>query len=192
VEISTPPVGAVYLLNATVSANYHCADGLSGVSSCAGPVATGETLVTATPGSQTFTVDSRDVAGNTTIAARTYAVQYAFSGFGRPVETGVTNVVKAGRTVPIKYSLTDAAGAVIAELASFVSLRSTAAGCNGSAVDAEVEDTEAAGDTTVRYDPATGEFQYNWKTEKGWAGSCRALELTLSDGTRHRVMFEFR
>jgi hypothetical protein len=31
---------------------------------------------------------------------------------------------------------------------------------------------------------------YVWKTENGWAGSCRYLSLRLVDGTEHRAAFQ--
>ena len=192
VVVTAPSDGAVFLLNAGVSAGYGCSDTLSGVASCVGTVAAGGTLATSTPGSHAFTVESVDSAGNTTSVSRPYSVHYAFSGFGRPIDPGATNVAKAGRTVPVKYSLRDATGTLISDLGSFTSLRSTVAGCDGSDQTAAVEDTDGAGDTAIRYDVLTGEFQYNWKTEGSWAGSCRALELTLNDGSRHRVIFQFR
>jgi pimeloyl-ACP methyl ester carboxylesterase len=192
VEVTTPQDGAVFLLNAMANAGYGCSDALSGITTCVGTVPAGAAIATSAPGSHAFVVESGDTAGNSTSVTRKYSVQYAFSGFGRPIDAGATNVAKAGRTVPVKYSLSDATGALVSDLTSFVSLRSIAVGCDGSSSGAEVEDTDAAGDTSIRYDALTGEFQYNWKTEGGWAGSCRTLELTLKDGTRHRVMFQFR
>ena len=41
------------------------------------------------------------------------------------------------------------------------------------------------------YDPATGIYTYNWKTEKGWANSCRRFVLKLTDGTYHYADVHF-
>ena len=38
---------------------------------------------------------------------------------------------------------------------------------------------------------ATDVYQYAWKTQAGWAGSCRALVIKLVDGTEHKVFFRF-
>jgi len=32
---------------------------------------------------------------------------------------------------------------------------------------------------------------YVWKTNKAWAGTCRQLDVQLSDGTDHLADFEF-
>jgi hypothetical protein len=31
-----------------------------------------------------------------------------------------------------------------------------------------------------------------WKTDKGWAGTCRQLIIRLSDGTTHLANFKFK
>ena len=58
--------GHTYALNQAVPASYSCADesGGSGVASCAGPVASGSPIDTASVGSKTFTVQASDNAGN--------------------------------------------------------------------------------------------------------------------------------
>lgn len=104
----------------------------------------------------------------------------------------IANVARAGRTVPVKYSLRDANGASIADLASFVSLTSAAVACDADAPDVLAEETDAAGSTTIRYDVDANQFVYNWKTDSAWAGSCRLLQLALNDGTKRLALFEFR
>ena len=37
----------------------------------------------------------------------------------------------------------------------------------------------------------TGEYQFNWKTEKSWTG-CRRFELKLVDGSLHIADFRFK
>ena len=64
VVITTPPNGATYLLNAAVAANYACTDGLAGIASCAGPVANGANINTASVGGKSFAVNATDQAGN--------------------------------------------------------------------------------------------------------------------------------
>jgi hypothetical protein len=43
-------------------------------------------------------------------------------------------------------------------------------------------------------DPAGrgGNWQYNWKTDKAYAGTCRTMVLTLSDNTTHSATFKFK
>ena len=62
--------------------------------------------------------------------------------------------------------------------------------CQASSTDALEE--YATGTTSgLKYDPVANQYIYNWKTESGWAGSCRRLIVTLADGTSHRANFTF-
>lgn len=190
-QIATPAQGAAYLLNAAVTTTYGCVDTLSGVTACAGPVASGAALDTSTVGAKTFTVNSLDAAGNPAVASHAYNVQYAFSGFSNPIATlPALNKVNAGRTVPVKYSLRDATGAVVPDLSSFTSLVSAPVACDTNAPTADAEETDATGSTTIQFD--SGQFIYHWQTQSAWAGTCRVLQLTLMDGTQHTVAFQFR
>jgi hypothetical protein len=190
-QITTPGEGATYLLNAVVNASYGCSDALSGVNACIGPVAHGAALDTATVGAKTFTVTSADVAGNHGTMSHSYAVQYAFSGFANPIAVmPALNVANAGRTVPVKYALRDANGAAISDLTSFVSLMSAPIACDSNVPSADAEQTDAPGSTAIVFD--SGLFHYNWKTSAAWQGTCRVLQLTLQDGTRHMAAFQFK
>jgi hypothetical protein len=190
-QIATPANGAVYLLNAIVNAAYGCADTLSGVAACAGTVGAGAAVDTATVGNKTFTVSVADAAGNHSALSQAFTVQYAFSGFSNPIAAmPAMNTAKAGRTVPVKYSLHDVNGAVISDLTSFVSLISAPVSCDTNVPTAAAEETDAAGSTTIHFE--SGLFVYNWKTQSSWVGTCRVLQLTLNDGSRHMVNFQFK
>jgi hypothetical protein len=193
VIISAPANGAVFLLNAPAASNYACSDTLSGLLSCNGPVGSGSVADTSSVGTRQFTVNASDVAGNTTSRTHAYTVQHAFSGFANPVAAmPMHNVVNAGRTVPVKYVLQDANGAPTTDVATFVSLASVAATCDATAPSVVAEETTAAGSTQIRWDAAAQQFVYNWKTEQDWQGTCRVLQLTLNDGTKHAAMFQFK
>ena len=45
------------------------------------------------------------------------------------------------------------------------------------------------GTSTGRAD--TGQYTYVWKTEKGWAGSCRQMVTVYQDGTLRSALFKF-
>jgi microsomal dipeptidase-like Zn-dependent dipeptidase len=194
VNIATPASGTEYLLNAVVEASYVCTDALSGVASCNGPVGSGSPLDTATAGARQFSVSAADVAGNGAAASHPYAVRYGFSGFLSPLAPApVVNNAKAGRTIPVKYRLSDANGTLLSDLGTFVTLQSAPYPCDAGAPSIIVGETaETAGSTVLRYDAASQQFVYNWQTSSAWAGTCRALQLGLADGTNHVAVFEFR
>ena len=38
----------------------------------------------------------------------------------------------------------------------------------------------------------SGLYKYVWKTDRGWAGTCRELRVLLVDGTLHTARFKFK
>ena len=44
-------------------------------------------------------------------------------------------------------------------------------------------DAETAGNSGLTYDPALDVYTIPWKTSKSWAGSCRTIEVTFTDGS---------
>ena len=107
ITIHTPPNGASYLLSEAVISNYSCSDNLSGVHDCYGSVPNGFSINTAAVGLKNITVSSSDFAGNTTTLTHEYSVQYRFLGFIPPIRNDGSSIFKSGRTVPVKFQLTD-------------------------------------------------------------------------------------
>ena len=54
-----------------------------------------------------------------------------------------------------------------------------------------VEETGAAGSSSLSYPPETDRYHYVWKTDASWAGTCRRLAIGLGHGTFHRADFKF-
>jgi len=194
ITLTTPSNGASYLLDAQVLAGYSCDDGASGLATCAGPVANGDAVDTSSTGSFTFMVNASDRAGNTASATNRYsvAIRYSFGGFFAPVDNlPVVNTVKAGRAVPIKWSLLDGNGGYLSSLGTFKSLTSQSVACASGAATSPVEESAAPGGSGLSYDSLTHQFQYNWKSSSGWKGTCRVLTLELSDGQKQYASFRF-
>ena len=194
VNITSPADGGSYLLSSQVLADYSCSDALSGVASCAGPVANGDPVATSTEGDFSFTVSAADQAGNAASATNDYSVvvRYGFGGFFAPIDNlPVVNTVKAGRTVPVKWSLMSGDGQYVSDLGTFQSLTSVQVPCDGGASSSPVEEAYTAGSSGLSYDPLTNQFKYNWKTAKSWAGSCRQMTLELTDGQKQYAQFRF-
>ena len=49
----------------------------------------------------------------------------------------------------------------------------------------------ATGSTSLRYDTAAGQFQYNWKLPTG-AGTCYELKMTAKDGSFVTANFKLK
>jgi hypothetical protein len=98
------------------------------------------------------------------------------------------NQMKAGRAVPVKFSLGGNLGLNI--LAPGYP-QSQQIACPTSATIAPAEETTTSGKSTLTYDSGKKQYVYIWKTEKSWAGTCRQFTLRLIDGYDHIAYFSF-
>ena len=115
---------------------------------------------------------------------------YDFSGFFQPVDTPPTvNTVKAGQAIPVKFSLNGDYGLNILAVGY---PKSQTIPCTSTDPVAGIEETVAAGSSSLSYDASTGHYIYVWKTDKAWATTCRQLVVQLNDGTSHRANFQFK
>jgi uncharacterized delta-60 repeat protein len=125
----------------------------------------------------------------TTAAATADGCPFAFTGFFAPIDNGgVLNMLKAGSAVPVKFSLGGNKGLAILASGSPSSQKIV---CDTSAPTDQVEETSTAGSSSLSYDATSDRYNYVWKTDKAWADSCRALTVTLIDGTSHTAKFKF-
>jgi len=46
--------------------------------------------------------------------------------------------------------------------------------------------------TGLTHDSLTQRYSINWKTDRAWGGTCRALDVRLADDTSHVAYFDFR
>jgi hypothetical protein len=191
IVITTPPDGYVYLLGQGVQADFACADATSDVASCVGTVADGANISTSPVGPKAFTVNAADNAGNPATLTHNYSVIYNWTGFFQPVENLPTwNLAKAGQSIPVKFSLGGNQGL---NILSSGYPKVTQIQCPAGNVPADpIENyaTSTANNGLV-YDATANQYNYVWKTEKGWAGKCFIFQLGLNDGTTHNFYVEF-
>lgn len=116
-------------------------------------------------------------------------LHYDFSGFFRPIKNvPAVNKVKAGSSIPVKFSLDGDYGLDI--FADGYPL-SQAIDCE-SGEPGDSEPTETAGGSALSYDADSDEYNYVWKSSKTWAGTCRQLIVQLDDGSVHYASFKFK
>jgi hypothetical protein len=174
-------------LNGVASVDAGATDALSGVASTTcGP------LDTTSVGAKTVTCTATDVAGNAASATVSYVVLYKFVGFGPPVDGGgVLNQAKAGQAIPLKWRITDANDEPVAGLAvSSVSVRVSTLSCAAGTTPDAVEEY-ATGESGL-HDLGDGNYQWNWKTPKSYAGSCKTMHLDLGESITHDALFQFK
>ena len=124
----------------------------------------------------------------------TGTIRYDWTGFFPPVydEEGVLNAAKAGRAIPVKFSLGSYQG-LEDDIFPLGYPKSERIQCpDGDSVLPDVIPTVAAGESSLSYDDDTDQYIYVWKTLKDWAGTCRKLVVLLNDGTLHEANFTFK
>lgn len=115
---------------------------------------------------------------------------YDFDGFHQPVENlPVMNEVKAGRAIPVKFSLGGDQGMNIFA-AGFP--RTEPFNCANPILVNGIEETVSAGSSSLSYNAATQMYTYVWKTDNAWELTCRQLVVKLADGSIHRANFKFK
>ena len=138
--------------------------------------------------SQALSVSFQPSDPNYTSATKsvTVAVLYPWTGFFSPVDnSGTLNTAKAGLAIPVRFGL---GGNQTAPILASGSPTVASVSCPAWPTDA-IEETVSATGSSLRYDAATGQYVYTWKTTKGWANSCRRLTFVLKDGTRREATF---
>jgi Subtilase family len=119
------------------------------------------------------------------------AVTYSFTGFFQPVANPpFINTEKAGRAIPVKFSLGGNQGLNILAMGypTVTPIQCPNDAPMNTITDA---DTVAATASSLIYDAANDQYIYVWKTDKTWKNSCRKLTIRLNDGTDHIALFKF-
>ena len=105
-----------------------------------------------------------------------------------PVDTDAVNVAKAGRTIPLGFRVTDASGSPVTDLTD-VTVSATTLSCDLGTTEDQLE-AYASGQSGLQ-NLGDGYYQYNWKTSKAYANSCKTMTLDLGDGIPHTAEFHF-
>ncbi len=127
-----------------------------------------------------------DNAGNITTDVTTFSVIYTFSGFTNPVKADGSGVYKLGRTLPIKFQLTDVNSAYISSALAQLFVAKISDGVAGTD---EVALSTSNADTgnIFRYDESSDKYIYNLSTDTLSKGSWQ-LKVVLDDGKEYVVM----
>jgi hypothetical protein len=96
------------------------------------------------------------------------------------------NVMKAGKGASLPFSLGGDYG-----LAIFAAgyPQAQTIDCDPEAKTKNVAGKDVSS-SSLTYDKTSNRYTYTWKTDKSWANSCRRLDLKLTDGTIHTVLFK--
>ena len=146
-------------------------------------------------GTNEVCVKGSDIYGNVSdVVCKDFKVIYRFEGFFSPIENGeAVNFAKAGQAIPAKWRLTDYNNTPISDPASFEGLSSYEVDCDSFAGDPlAAVDEVASGSSGLQY-IGDGYWQFNWKTPKNYADSCRAMYVEFNcDAISPVVRFHFK
>jgi len=142
-------------------------------------------------GQYTVTVTIDDHAGGVGTDTAIVKVGYTFAGFYQPIDMGkVMNEANAGKTIPVKWQLSDANGPVN-DPASFVNLTSSKVNC-GTTTPLDAIEEYSTGNSGLQ-SLGNGNWQYNWKTDKSYGGTCRIMYVNFNSGeTSLQTTFKFK
>ena len=171
-SITSGQQGKSFLLHDIVQADAQCQDELSGVDTCIFSTAM---LDTSTVGLHTYTVTSTNRAGNTAKLTVYYTVHYDYLPVS-PQPSG--RGTQFGRTIPVRFQLTDALGTFISAdtvriwVDSIPNLGRSSGSSNSG--------------NYFRYDSTSNQYIFNLSTSGMTAGS-HTLYITLDDGTAKTI-----
>jgi hypothetical protein len=193
ITVSTPGAGQVFVLGQSAYAGYSCADetGGSGLTTCAGPAASGSALDTSSVGAKTYTVNASDNAGNIATKTVSYTVAYRFGGVLQPINADGSSIFKAGSTVPVKFQVFDSSGAPVAAANATL----TYAKISNSVIGSDVEAVSTAAATTgnaFRYDTTGRQYIFNLSTKGLAQGSYRLTIHSLNDSQDYSVVISLK
>ena len=127
-----------------------------------------------------------------------------FIGFDSPVTNTAVNLATAGQSIPLGFHVFDESNNPIVNLslctqqnpslcpAGSVQIVDFQSSCS---VDGDTEIGAVIADGSGNsglINQGNGNYQFNWKTQKAWAGTCRTVQVNLLDGINHYAVFKFK
>ena len=159
----------------------------------------GSVKVTLTPasgskfklGTTTVKCSATDSHGNKSTGCFIVSVRYNFKGFFAPIKAdGAINEAKAGKIIPIKFSLGGYMGMSV--FAKGYPEVKRVNGFKSSSV-VRIDPIDCENKSCLQYDMSTGQYIYLLKTDKSWANTTRKFIIKFKDGTvAPEVYFKFR
>jgi hypothetical protein len=146
----------------------------------------------ANAGTHTLTATATDNAGNVEKATRTYEVKgWTLKGFYHPVDMLITNTVKAGQTVPLKFEMLEQVSGDERTNPADVKTFAQKVTCGTFTPTEDAIEEYSSGSTSLRYDTTGGQFIFNWQTPKA-AGSCFKVTMTPNDTSSNALVANFK
>jgi len=139
-----------------------------------------------------FTANADQTDANHDGVGDACSVNYLFQGFFAPIDNTnlpIWNAANAGQSIPAKWRLT-LNGVPISDATTMVIYTFDLNCASGFAFETPI-DEYAAGSSGLQY-KGDGNWQFNWKTPKGYAKTCKRFFVQTADGTRIWADFKFK
>ena len=123
-----------------------------------------------------------------TVRPATPPTRYTFDGFFAPLANPpAMNAVKAGKGVPVQFSLGGDFGLNVFETGY---PQARAVGCDPTASVHQVNEAVNAKSSGLTFNPLSQRYTYVWKTERSWVGGCTELVMRFDDGQERVARFQ--
>lgn len=114
---------------------------------------------------------------------------FDFGGFGAPLNGDGLNSVRAGAVAPVKFSLGGFHGYAIFAPGFPASVEIS---CDTGTESGMSLPVIMPGGSGLDYNSDSDTYSFRWRTERSWSGTCRRLQVGLTDGTVQTADFRFR
>jgi len=184
-QISILPLQSEYVLNSQIQIQFSATDNISGVASITAALngsetTNNQTIILNKPGVNILKVTAIDNEGNGAILETTFNVLYNLGNFLPPIKVDGSGVYNFGRTLPVKFQLTDISGNFISIAAAHLYVAKISSGIAGNN---EIPLSTSAVDTgnIFRYDSINNQYIYNLSTDVFIPGTWQ-LKVVLDSG----------
>jgi hypothetical protein len=133
-------------------------------------------------GPKTTTATATDNVGHDTTKSCTTQVRYMFGGLQQPVNPDGSSIFKLGSTIPVKFTLTDAALATVGSAVAHLTLAKLSNNVEGTF--AEAVSTSSATTGSLFRLAGDGKYLFNLSTN-GLSTGTWSLKVSLDDGTEY-------
>lgn len=190
--ISHGTINARNLLHAApVRFDYSATDagvGVLGVTSTldGAPILPGAEIDFNVPGDHTVIITAADRVGNATSATVKFNVGYQFGGFLPPIQGGGSGMYRLGRTLPVKFKLTDANDHYVSTAVAKLVVEDLRGGMIDTVPAARPATTAKSSVRSFRYDASANQYIYNFDTD-GLTAAKWQIKIELDDGNSYAV-----
>jgi hypothetical protein len=170
---------------------------LSGLAGCT-LVTSGTGLTSANGvGDYVYTFTATDKAGNTATKTVTLHVGYRWSGFLQPLtntahDLGTASVFNAGSTIPVKFQLSNASGAVVQAPVMPVWRAPVDLGPATTAGTATATSGAATVGGSFKWDSTAQQYVFTWQTPKTGAGHYYRIGVQLDSGDVYTTLIALK